>query len=159
MRQTASVLGVVLCAAALVGCVERRYVIYTDPPGATVLRNGQPIGQSPVDDHFVYYGNYHYTIIKEGYETLQVDQCITTPWYEYPPIDFVSENVVPWKIVDRREFHFKLEPRRVPDTEELIKEGQNLRNRGLSLGAGSALTPPNPAPLPAPPQGPPLSPP
>ena len=37
-----------------------------------------------MDDHFVYYGNYHFTLIKDGYETLQVDQDIPAPFYEYP---------------------------------------------------------------------------
>jgi hypothetical protein len=135
----------VICAGLMAGCIERRYVITTDPPGAVVLRNGQPIGATPVDDQFVYYGTYHYTIVKEGYETLQVDQEITTPWYDYPVIDFFSENVVPWTIRDVRRFHFKLEPRRLVNTNDLLMEAQNLRNRGLSLGPGKAA---NTAPVP-----------
>jgi hypothetical protein len=160
MKRTAWVWSVAMLAGALTGCVERRYVVYTDPPGALVLRNGVPLGASPVDDHYVYYGKYHFTIIKEGYETLQVDQEITTPWYEYFPLDFVSENLVPCQIIDRREFRFKLEPKRVVNTNELLNEAQNLRNRGISLGAGSAVVPaagtaPPGASSPAPaPQGP-----
>ena len=69
---------------ALLGCVDRRYVVTTDPPGAVVYRNGQYLGATPVDDHFIYYGKYHFTIVKEGYETLQIDQEIKTPWYEFP---------------------------------------------------------------------------
>lgn len=122
----------------LTGCVERRYVVYSDPPGAMVYRNGVQIGFTPVDDHFIYYGKYHFTIVKEGYETLQVDQEIPPPWYERIPLDFVSENLNPWPIEDRREFHFKLEPRRAVNTNELLKDAQNLRNRGLSLGPGKA---------------------
>jgi hypothetical protein len=151
MRRCTQLLGLVLASGTLAGCVERRFVVYTDPPSAIVMRNGQPIGgPSPSDDHFVYYGNYHFTIIKEGYETLQVDQKIVTPWYEYWPLDFVSENLIPWMIEDRREFHYKLEPRRVVNTDELLKDAQNLRNRGLSLGPGTPPATPAPA-LPAPP--------
>ena len=51
----------------------------------TVLENGRDIGASPADQHFIYYGNYHFTIIANGYETLQVDQCIPRPWYQYFP--------------------------------------------------------------------------
>ena len=79
--------------ATLTGCVERRYVIEPDPPGALVLVNGQPLGTTPVDGHFVYYGNYTFTLVKDGYETLQVDQRINSPWYQCPPIDFASENL------------------------------------------------------------------
>ncbi len=132
-----------LCAASLTvllaGCVERRYVVTTEPPGAIVLRNGQPIGASPVDDHFIYYGNYHFTIVKDGFETLQVDQNIPAPWYEWPVIDFFTENLLPWTILDRREFHYQLQPKRIVNTNDLLRDAQNLRNRGLSLGSGSAL--------------------
>jgi hypothetical protein len=107
MRRQARFFGFILCAGIFMGCVERRYVVYSDPPGAVVLRNGQPIGATPVDDHFLYYGKYNFTIMKEGYETLQVQQKICSPWYEYPIIDFFSENVIPW---------------------------QDLRQKGLSLG-------------------------
>jgi hypothetical protein len=133
MRHAAWFVGVAVCTGLLSGCVERRYVITTDPPGAVVLRNGEPLGPTPVDDHFVYYGKYHFTIIKDGFETLQVDQEIPAPWYEYFPLDFFSENVFPWPVTDVRRFHFKLEPRRVPNTDELLRDAQNLRNRGLSL--------------------------
>src|SRR5581483_5232398 len=53
-----------LCAGALTGCVERRYVITSDPPGAIVYCNGRQIGATPVDDHFIYYGKYDFTLVK-----------------------------------------------------------------------------------------------
>jgi len=142
----------VLAAVVLVpaGCIERRYVVYSDPPGALVLRNGAPLTASPADDHFEYYGKYHFTIIAEGYETLQVDQNIPAPWYEIPPLDFVTENLVPWKLVDKREFTYRLEPRSIANTDKLLSDGQNLRNRGISLGGGSALPAPGPQAAPAP---------
>jgi PEGA domain len=133
MRKQIALLRFAACALLLAGCVEQRYVVTTDPPGAVVFRNGQPLGQSPVDDHFVYYGSYHFTIVQDGYETLQVDQDITTPWYEYFPLDFFSENIIPWIIRDVRRFHYKLEPRRMVNTEELLKQADNLRNRGISI--------------------------
>jgi hypothetical protein len=134
MRRTVVLLGALLGAGLLPGCVERRYVITSDPPGAVVLRNGQPLGATPVDDHFVYYGDYEFTLIKDGYETLKVVQRIPTPWYEYFPLDFVSENLFPWPITDVRRFHYKLEPRRVVNPNQLLDEAQNLRNRGNSIG-------------------------
>lgn len=124
------------------GCVERRYVITSDPPGAIVYRNGQYLGATPVDDHFTYYGKYHFMIVKPGFETLQVDQEIPTPWYQWVPIDFVSENLVPWKVTDRREFHYQLQPRKVVNTNELLNQAQNLRNRGWSLGPGTVAQKP-----------------
>ena len=144
-------------AAVMMGCVERRYVIYTDPPGAMVLRNGQTLGATPVDDHFVYYGKYKFTIFADGYETLQVEQNIPAPWYEYVGLDFVSENLIPWTIRDHRVFQYHLQPQRIPNPQELLNQAQNLRNRGISLGGGSAqpIAPPAPSavPPPAAPQG------
>ena len=144
----------VAISALLSGCVERRYVITSDPPGAIVLRNGDPIGAAPADDHFVYYGNYHFTLIKDGYQTLQVDQEISAPWYEYIPLDFFSENIVPWRIQDVRRFHFRLEPIRTVTTDELLNRAQNLRNRGQSI---ATTAPPAPVPAPAVPQTPPIN--
>lgn len=132
---------VVLAAGLLAGCVERRYVVNSEPPGAAVLRNGRPLGAAPADDHFLYYGNYHFTLVKDGYQTLQVDQPIKAPWYEYAPLDFVSENLIPWKITDRREFTYQLQPLQLPNTQELLNQAEMLRQRG------QALTPPEgPAP-------------
>jgi hypothetical protein len=161
MRRLLCFVGLVVCVGLLPGCVDRRYVVTTDPPGAIVFRNGQYIGATPVDDHFVYYGTYHFTIIADGHETLQVDQEMPAPWYEYPLIDLFSENLFPWPIKDVRRFNYRLEPRRVVNTNELLQEAQNLRNRGQSLGPGSAIPQPGP---PAPPPsdhqpGPPASPP
>jgi PEGA domain len=154
MKRCGWILVVSLWAAALCGCVERRYVVYTDPPGAVVLRNGQMLGQAPVDDYFTYYGKYDFTLMKEGFETQQVQQEIKSPWYEWPGLDFFTENVVPWRIIDRRVFNYRLEPRHVANPQRLMEEAQKLRNRGLGLGAGSAQpqTPPAAAAaIPAPP--------
>jgi hypothetical protein len=138
MKRCGWILVISLGAATLPGCVERRYVVYTDPPGAVVLRNGQILGQAPVDDYFTYYGKYDFTLQKEGFETQRVQQEIKAPWYEWPGLDFFTENVVPWRIIDRRVYSYRLEPRHVANPQQLLEEAQNLRNRGLGLGAGSA---------------------
>ncbi|HEV3079258.1 MAG TPA: PEGA domain-containing protein [Gemmataceae bacterium] len=161
MKQGVRFLAMAVCAAAVTGCVERRYVIYTDPPGAMVLRNGQTLNATPVDDHFVYYGKYKFTIFADGYETLQVEQNIESPWYEYVGLDFVSENLIPWTIRDRRVFQYHLEPRRMPNPKELLDQAQNLRNRGITLGGGSAqpVAPPAPTAIAVPPVPPSVGPP
>lgn len=145
---TRTVLLYAAAAALAAGCVDRRYVVTTDPPGAVVLRNYQPIGAAPADDHFVYYGNYHFTLIKDGYTTMQVDQEVATPWYEYFPLDFISENLIPWRIEDVRRFNYRLEPLQTPPTDELLGRAQALRDRGQSVAA------PAPAPAAPPPNGP-----
>ncbi len=144
MKRMRAILCVAMLTAVAVGCVERRYVITTDPPGAAVYRNGEYIGNTPVDDPFLYYGNYHFTIRKEGFATQQVNQEITTPFYEYWPLDFVSEVLVPYHIEDVRYLHYQLQPLQPPNIPALLSQGQNLRNEGMTL------TPKHPQPTPAP---------
>lgn len=117
------------------GCVERRFVVNTDPPGAVVMVNGKPIGQAPADDHFVYYGNYHLTLVKDGYATMQVDQKLKRPWYEYFPLEIVSEILWPFRIEDVHHFAYRLEPLPAVKPEEMLSRAQVLRNRGQTIGA------------------------
>ena len=129
---------VLVLVIAVAGCVERRFVIESDPPGALVLMNGQPIGATPVDGHFLYYGKYQFTLIKDGYETLQVDECFQTPWYEFFPIDFVTENIYPGKVEDvRRPQVFRLTPKLQPRTDALLGQADQMRSQGRSLPSHS----------------------
>jgi hypothetical protein len=153
-------LGLAVCAACSTGCVDRRFVVSSDPPGAVVFRNGQALGAAPVDDHFVYYGKYHFTLIKDGYQTLQVDQDVPAPWYEYFPLDFISENLVPWRITDARRYEYHMEPVAQPRTDLLLNDSNILRDKSRTL---QPLTPPvapvaAPGTTPAPPVAPPAAP-
>jgi PEGA domain len=150
MKRNAWLLGTLAGAALLTGCVERRYVITSDPPGALVLRSGQPLGATPADDHFVYYGNYHFTLIRDGYETLEVDQPIPPPWYQWPGLDFVSENLIPWRIYDVRRFHYQLQPLQVPNSVDVLNRAQELRGRGQQLGPLPGTEPVQRRPAPPP---------
>src|SRR5262245_24692183 len=144
MRRTCMLLTFLLCATAQTGCVERKFVIESNPPGALVLRNGQPIGFTPVDDSFVYYGKYDWTLVKDGYETLHVTERIRTPWYEIPPLDFITENLIPFKIRDVRRLNFNLEPRRNVRSDEVPQRAQELREKGKTLGDPAAPVAPTP---------------
>jgi hypothetical protein len=136
LRRYAWCLTAAAWAGMLAGCVERRFVINTDQEGAgaVVFENGKPLGAAPADNHFVYYGKYRFTLVKDGYDTLVVDQNIPPPWYEYPGLDFISENLIPFTIRDRREFCYHLEPMRVPSAGELLSHATGLRSRGQALG-------------------------
>lgn len=125
----------ILALSALLpaGCVQRRFVIESDPPGAMVLVNNRPLGATPVDGGFLYYGTYHFTILKDGYEPLHVNQPIDAPVYQYFPLDFVSENVYPGKIEDVRRFRYQLQPKVQPQTDELIQKANQLRDRGRAI--------------------------
>ena len=143
-RKRCALMGCLLLAGLLSGCVERRFVIMSNPPGATVYRDGMQLGPTPVDDSFTYYGDRIYTLVLDGYETLQVKQPAPPPWYEIPPIDFVAENLWPFKIRDvRRPEPYQLQPLQNPNPNEVLQRGQQLRDSGRALGD-------QPSPLPAP---------
>jgi hypothetical protein len=127
------------------GCVDRQYTILTAPPGAVVLENGRRVGEAPVTRPFRYYGTYRFTLIRDGFETKVIDQPIKIPWYEYFPLDFIAENLIPVTIHDKREFQYTLEPVQVVPPEVVLQAAQERRLQGQSIG----VAPPRPvAPLP-----------
>jgi len=146
-RNTVAVTVLLLLATLNLGCVERRFVITSDPPGALVFRDNTPIGTTPCDDHFVYYGKYQFTLVRDKFATLQVIEDIKPPWYEYPAIDFISENIYPLKLRDVRRLHYVLPPLQQDYPQEVLQQALPLRAKGKSIGE-----PPVPRhPLPCPP--------
>jgi PEGA domain len=134
VRRTACVLLAVV-AALLTGCVERRFRVETNPPGAYVTVNNKPIGPSPVDVPFLYYGHYDILIQKEGYQTQRIREHVKAPWYGYPPFDLVVENFFPFEVQDFRVFCYEMQPAIVPNAEQLKAEGDGYRQRAAALPA------------------------
>src|SRR5262249_57214469 len=99
------IVALALAGLAANGCVTRRYVITSDPPGAMVYRNGQPIGATPVEESFVYYGKYHFRLVADGKQPQDVVVDFDSPWYEYPGVDFIFENLVPCQFRDVHPVH------------------------------------------------------
>lgn len=148
-------LGVLL----LPGCVRRRLNVRTNPPGALVYVDNQQIGTTPCSVDFTYYGTREIRLIKPGFETLTVNQPIPTPWYQIPPIDFVSENLVPMKIRDNRTVTYDLSPQLVVPKEQLLERANQLRQDSQQFpvqAAGAvvvdgAIVPPPTGAMPPPP--------
>lgn len=142
---------VVLAALAfsLAGCVERRMTIRTNPPGALVVLDGQEIGHAPVSTAFTYYGEREIKLIKDGYETKTINQTISTPWYQYFPLDFVSEVLVPAHIRDERNYMYPLEPVAAVSNEQLYQRAEAVRHAGRNPPPEAleraGLSPGNPA--------------
>jgi PEGA domain len=145
MRRCAYILSLLFAAGLCGGCVERKFLIETNPPGAFVQVNDEPLGPAPVNRDFVYYGKYRFTIFKEGFEPLTVEQNIPRPWYQWWPIDFFSEVLWPFEIVDQHYFPYDLTPQRIPDMRSDLDRGEQLRQRGQAIQPE-----PEPARLPAP---------
>jgi hypothetical protein len=157
------VLFVLLTLLPVSGCVRRRLNVRTNPPGALVYVDNQQIGTSPCGVDFTYYGTREIRMIKPGYETLTVNQPIPTPWYQIPPLDFVSENLVPTKIRDNRTVTFDLAPQIIVPTEQLLDRANQLRQEtgqfpvapaavaGPPMSGPPVVTQPIPGPVVTPP--------
>ena len=138
-------------AVGLAGCVERQFIVKTNPAGAIVYDNNLPVGASPADKQFEFYGIHTFTIVKDGFQTMQVNQPIPRPWYQYFPFDFVAENMVPFTIRDVRVFEYNLVPEMLIPPERLLEQATPVRQRGQLLGPLTTTEPlPQPTPTPVP---------
>jgi hypothetical protein len=147
--------------------------IRSNPPGALVYVDDYHVGTTPVSTNFTYYGTRKIRLVKDGYETLTVMQPIATPWYEIPPLDFFTENLLPGELRDRRTLSYQLRPQTVVRTEQLLGRAEQLRARGQmpvalappafsspipDRGSPSFVSPPGPLESIPPPQAQPLHP-
>ncbi|MCC6572852.1 MAG: PEGA domain-containing protein [Planctomycetes bacterium] len=131
MRTLPLIVLLLLCA----GCVERRLYIRSEPAGAEVYIDGERVGVTrpekdpagPLYVNFAYYGAREYTLRKPGFKTVTGVKQLVTPWYEYPPMDFFSEVMAPWLIVDEHEVDVKLEPVAPADVEQLYRDARAYR--------------------------------
>jgi hypothetical protein len=130
MKRTAWLVLALALAAMPTGCVTRRYVITSSPPGAVVYRDGQPIGATPVEEPFIYYGKYHFRLVKDGFEPLDVEPRLQTPWFQYVGVDFITENFVPYTFRDVQVLHFELKPLIPVRHDDLKNRAEILRQRG-----------------------------
>lgn len=136
MKRTLACLGTLLCAGLMTGCVERRFVITTEPYGAIVYdEKGMPMGAAPADRQFTYYGKYRFTLVRDGYQTMVVEEKVNAPWYAIAPLDFVSENLIPWTIRDVRRFHYELQPAQLVPPDTVLIQAEERRRQGQGIGA------------------------
>jgi len=121
-------------------------MIRSNPPGALVYVDDYEIGVTPVSTNFTYYGQRKIRLVKDGYETLTVMQSIPAPWYQIPPLDFFSENLVPGEIRDHQTFTYPLTPQRVVPTDQLLGRAENLRRGTHTIGPMGPAEPLSPTP-------------
>jgi hypothetical protein len=133
------VVGIVVLAVVCGGCVRRRMTVRSNPPGALVYIDDQEIGKTPVSTPFTYYGTRKIRLVRDGYETLTVMQKVSPPWYEIPPLDFITENLYPGELRDERLIEFDLQPQRIVPRSELLDRANELRAASYTEpGASSA---------------------
>jgi hypothetical protein len=124
------------------GCVRRRLTVRTQPPGAQVFVDDQEIGTTPCSSSFVYYGTRKITLIKDGYRTETLYQKINPPWYQIPPLDFASENLLIREVRDERIVDVQMVPQEIVPQAKLLERASALRNGALT---GQITLPPGAA--------------
>jgi len=123
------------------GCVERTITVTSEPAGALVHQNDEPVGRTPVVVRFTFYGVYDVRLEKEGYEPLWTQQEAAAPWWENPGPDLVGE-LIPGNEVGLA-WHYDLEPATpvdAVDPDALVERAEAMARelRGEAEAGGSS---------------------
>ena len=121
------------------GCVRKRMTFRTNPSGAMVYVDKQPVGLTPVSTGFTYYGTRSIEVVKDGYRTEKFLRKVHAPWYQIPPLDFFSDTLWPFESRDERIIDVQMTPEFDVPNDALIASGEQLR---LQAGQGIAVSPP-----------------
>jgi hypothetical protein len=128
------VLGLAVAAglAGASGCVERRLIVRSEPTGAKVFLDGKPRGETPATIPFTYYGTREVVLRAPKHQVRRMTVELAAPWWQWTPLDFVTEILVPWTIEDERVVEAKLEPSKpVPAADqEALKRRAEARRAG-----------------------------
>ncbi len=127
------------------GCVRRRMTVRSNPPGAVVYVDQQRIGVTPVSTGFTYYGTRNVQVVRDGCEAVTEKHHFATPWYEYPVIDFFSENLWPLEIRDERVLDFELPPLQTVPPTQVMQRANQLRNEAQRGMVTPLVEPKHPA--------------
>ncbi|MBI3312168.1 MAG: HEAT repeat domain-containing protein [Candidatus Omnitrophica bacterium] len=104
----------------LTGCVKRTILIESNPPGARAWINEHPVGLTPVTYEFITHGRYKFRLEKSGFRERTAREMVRAPVYEWIPLDFIFEHLVPFHLEDRHRFRYALEPE--PVSEQMREE-------------------------------------
>ena len=100
MKRT-SLLITALAAVSLAGCVEREFLIQSDPPGANLRIDFDEKGEMPAEgfvETFEHYGVREVVLSKSGYKTRTLLVRLNRPFYQLVPLDFFFEHLFPFTI-------------------------------------------------------------
>lgn len=116
-------------ALAAAGCVRREILITTEPTGASALLDQTPAGTTPCTIPFTFYGKRELVLEKDRFERKRAELDISPPFYQWFPLDFLSEHLLPVTLTDRHEFHFPLSPIDAENPHEVLKRAEEFRSR------------------------------
>ncbi|MCL2005585.1 MAG: PEGA domain-containing protein [Planctomycetaceae bacterium] len=119
----------------------------SNPPGATVSLDGKEIGRTPFSTNFDHYGKREFRVVKQGYETKTVLMPVSTPWFQWPGVDFVTEVLLPGKLTDHKYYEFDLQPSAAVSGAEIVARAEEYRQTAhadgvLRVGSSAVSAPP-----------------
>jgi len=79
----------------LPGCVQRILRIDSQPPGASVYINGEAAGETPLEHHFDFYGEFEIVLRHKDHQSRRIVHEASAPWYAYFPMDIIVEFLLP----------------------------------------------------------------
>lgn len=116
------------------GCVERFIYVRSDPPGATVTLDDKEVGKTPIEVPYTWYGKRILSVELKGRVPVREVIALNPPWWQYLPLDFFTDVLFPFTLIDRVEFSYVLEEAAVSDKEldEVKKRAAELREKAGS---------------------------
>jgi hypothetical protein len=120
-----------VAALASGGCVERLMAIKSDPPGASVTLDDVSYGVTPVEIPYLWYGKRVLTVQMSGYIPVREVLVLNPPWWQYFPMDFTTDVLLPFTVTDRSQFTVTLEKAVLSDSEReaVLKRAAELRDK------------------------------
>ncbi len=121
-----------ICAGilTLVACVERTMIIRSEPDQATVIVDGSPAGITPCEIPFSVYGTREVILERDRYRSLKTMVPLHPPFYQFFPLDLMTDVVIPFKIRDCHDFTFVLEPATLgPESDKASERAKELKEK------------------------------
>ena len=129
-----------VCLLVAAGCVERKMLIRSDPPGALITLDGQELEtRTPAEVPFDFGGERAVTLAVPGRRVLETTAHVADPWFTYFPLDIGAEFLWPGTIHDVQTFDYKLEAYQPLDKALTQEQKSELRQKlaGLKLRAAT----------------------
>ncbi len=120
----------IVAGLLLTGCVERLVIVRSEPP-ATVILDQKHIGTTPVEIPYTWYGKRELILELEGYRRIREIIVLNAPWWQFFPLDFITDVLLPIKLTDHVTFDYTLEPLPPPEDEreEVLRHAAEMREK------------------------------
>ncbi len=113
-------------------------IITSKPAGAEVYLDGVYAGTTPLDMPFSHYGTHDVTLREPKHVSVLQSWTLVAPVYEYFPLDFFTEWLLPITLVDEQRLDIQMQPSPPTSPERLKalrKRAETLRSDGRKVPA------------------------